>query len=311
MPLDPHIDTMLSKFPAWPGARSFTVPDLRAHIRRISIGASPLLVPLASIRDTQMDGPGEILPLRVYTPQGTGPFPLVVFFHGGGYVTGDFDTQDMIARALAYGANAVTVSVDYRLAPEHPFPAAADDAFSALKWVAENASKLNGDATRMAVAGDSAGANLSAVLALDARDAGGPAIAAQILFYGAMNHSTDTPSAREYRDGPVVTVDDMDFFLTQWLGNDYATLKIPRAFAAHADHHRNLPPALIVTAECDLSRDDAEHYGDMLKSAGNDVHIRRYSGMPHGFVSWVGKLPAAQQAIDDACAFLSRCWRSP
>jgi len=310
MPLDPHIAAILAKFPAWPGARNFSLQELRTHIRRISTGAGPLPVPLASIRDTQMNGPGGILPLRIYTPQGTGPFPLIVFFHGGGYVTGDLDTEDMIARALAYGADAVTVSVDYRLAPEHPFPAAADDALAALKWVAANADELDGDVLRLAVAGDSAGANLSASLALDARNAGGPAIAAQILFYGSMNDSADTPSAREYRDGPIVTTDDMDFFLSQWLGHDYTASKLPRAFALHAQDHQNLPPALIITAECDLSRDDGERYGEKLKLAGVEVEIRRYAGMPHGFVSWLGTLPAAQQAIDDACKFLSRLWRS-
>jgi len=307
MPLDPHIAAMLSKAPPWPGARSFAVNDLRDYVRRLSTGAGPLPVALATIRDTMMDGPGGALPIRIYTPHGTGPFPLIVFFHGGGYVTGDLDTQDMIARALAHGAGALTISVDYRLAPEHPFPAAADDAFAAVKWAASHASELGADANRLAVAGDSAGANLSAVAALDARDGGGPAIAAQILFYGSTAYSADTPSAREYRDGPIITADDVDFFLAQWLG-EQRHARVPRAFASHADNHRGLPPAFIVTAECDPSRDDGESYAEKLKAAGVEVTLRRYEGMPHGFVSWVGSLPTAQQAIDDACAFLSRSW---
>jgi len=310
MPLDPHIAAMLAKFPPWPGARNFPLHDLRAYIRRISTAAGPFPVPLASIFDTNIEGLGGKLPIRIYTPEGKGPFPLIVFFHGGGYVTGDLDTQDMIARALAHGANAVTISVDYRLAPEHPFPAAADDAFSAVRWVAENATSINGDAARLAVAGDSAGANLAAVTTLDARDFGAPVIAAQILIYGSMNYSQDTLSAKEYRDGPIVTADDMEFFWSQWLGNEYANIRSGRAFAFHALNHQYLPPAWIATAECDPSRDDGERYGEKLKCAGVDVKIKRYAGMPHGFVSWLGTLPAAQQAIDDACAFLSNCWRS-
>jgi len=308
MPLDPQIAAMLSRLPAWPGARNFPLQDLRAYIKRLSTGAGPLPVPLASIYDTQIAGPGGELPLRIYTPEGIGPFPVIVFFHGGGYVTGDLDTQDMIARALAHGATALTISVDYRLAPEHPFPAAADDAFSALKWSAENAIKFNGDASRLAVAGDSAGANLSAVVALDARDAGGPDIAAQILFYGSMSHSADTPSAREYGDGPIITADDIDFFLTHWLGKNSQSMTSPRAFAFHAADHRSLPPAFIVTAECDPSRDGGERYGEKLQASGVHVEHRRYAGMPHGFISWLGTLPTAQQAIDEASAFLSRCW---
>jgi len=146
MPLALNIAIMLNAAPAWPGVRNLPLDNLRAFIRHTSTASGPIPVPLASVRDTILDGPGGPLPIRIYTPQGAGPFPLIAFFHGGDYVTGDLDTQDMIARALAHGAGAVNVSVDYRLTPEHPFTAAADDAFTAIKWVFAHANELNADA---------------------------------------------------------------------------------------------------------------------------------------------------------------------
>jgi acetyl esterase len=307
MALDPQVAAMLDAAPAWPGARNIPIDELRAFTRQSSMAAGPLPVPL-SVRDAEFTGPASRVPIRIYTPEGEGPFPLVVFFHGGGYVIGDLDTQDMIARGLCYGSGAVTVSVDYRLAPEHRFPAAPDDAFAAVKWVADNAAALGGDAGRLAVAGDSAGANLAAVACLDAREAGGPDISAQILFYGSGNYSPDLPSSREFADGPIITDDDVAFFWQQYLGDRFGKEKSPRAFPYHAEDHSGLPPAFVGTAECDPTRDDAERYGEVLAAKGVQVEVKRYAGMPHGFVSWLGIVPAAQQAIDDGCKFLAARW---
>ncbi len=311
MPLDPQIAAMLPSDNAWPGAANMPLEQLRAVVRQFAEMAPPLPVPLAAIRDQIIPGPGGPLPVRIYTPKGDAPHPAIVYFHGGGYVTGDLDTQDMIARGLCAGAGAVTVSVDYRLAPEHPFPAAPEDAFAALRWAAEHAASLGGDPRRLALAGDSAGANLAAAAALMAREAGGPKACGQILFYGSANYPDhQTPSAREFANGPILTGEDIDFFWSQYLADPERERDDYRASPIRAPSHQGLPAAFIGTAECDPSRDDGELYGEALAKAGVKVQIRRYAGMPHGFVSWLGMAPTAQLAIDEACAFLKAQWAS-
>lgn len=307
MALDSQIAAMMPPADAWPGAANMSLQQLRDSVRAFSAATGPLAVPLAAVRDQTIPGPGGPLGVRIYTPVGNGPYPLIVYFHGGGYVTGDLDTQDMIARALCAGAGALTVSVDYRLAPEHPFPAAPEDAFAALKWAAANAETLGADPQRLALAGDSAGANLAAAAALMARDAGGPKTQAQLLFYGSANYPEHkTASAQEYAEGPILTGSDIDFFWGQYLRDPDREREDYRASPFRAARHDGLPPAFVGTAECDPSRDDAELYGRKLADAGVAVQIERYAGMPHGFVSWLGIIPTAQQAVDDACAFLKR-----
>jgi acetyl esterase len=297
---------MLPPADAWPGAANMSVEKLRESVRAFSTMAGPLPVPLAGVRDQTVPGPAGPLGVRIYTPVGEGPHPLIVYFHGGGYVTGDLDTQDMIARALCAGAGALTVSVDYRLAPEHPFPAAPEDAYAAFRWAAAEAQALGADPQRLVLAGDSAGANLAAAVALMAREDGGPQARAQLLFYGSANYPDDmTPSAREFADGPILTGSDVAYFWAQYLRDPQAERDDFRASPYRAPRHDGLPSAFVATAECDPSRDDAERYGRKLADAGVAVQIKRYAGMPHGFVSWLGVVPAAQQAVDDACAFLA------
>lgn len=307
MTLDPQIAAMLANAPEWPGVRSVSVAQLRQMVRDSSVSIPPPDVRLARIEDRVIDGPGGDLKIRVYTPEGTGPFPVVVYFHGGGWVVGDLDTQDMIARTLAAGSEAVVVSVDYRLAPEHPFPAAVDDGWAATCWVADHAAELEGDPARIAVAGDSAGGFIAAAAALLARDARGPAICAQVLFYAACNYpSEDTESSLEFANGPLLTRDDTHFFWSQYLSDPAREQHDFRASPVRASTHAGLPPAYVGTAECDPSRDDAETYGKRLQAAGVEAEIRRYAGMPHGFVSWVSFLEGAKQAVADANAFLRR-----
>ena len=309
MPMDPQIAALFANAPEWPPTRSQPIPQLREAVRASSTAFPKLEVPLASIVDRRIPGPAGEIPVRVYTPTGNGPFPLISYFHGGGYVTGNLDTQDMIARALAFGAGAVVVSVDYRLAPENPFPAGPDDCWAATQWVAAHATELNGDAARLAVAGDSAGANFAAGVALRARDAGGPRIAAQIMFYGSCDYpSTETPASREFADGPILSADDVAYFWELYLGNPGTEQNDPLASPIRAADHRNLAPAFMGTAEIDPSRDHGEAYIRKLAAAGVSTKLVRYPGMIHGFVSWLGVIPAAQQAIDDACAFLAAHW---
>lgn len=307
MALHPHFQSLVEQPSVMPPAGTVTADELRAMVRLYSIRKKPWPVPLAHVEDRSIPGPGGPLALRIYTPEGEGPFPLIVYFHGGGWVVGDLDTQDMIARALAHANRAVLVSVDYRLAPEHPFPAAPDDAWFATGWAAENASALNADCRRLAVAGDSAGAVLAAGVGLRARDAGGPVIAAQILYYGSCNYpSVDTPSAIAFAEGPILRRSDTEYYWHQYLRDPERDQHHPLASPQRAQSHRDLPPAFVGTPEVDPSRDDAEAYGRALQDAGVPTVIKRYPGMVHGFVSWLGAVEEAQEAIDDAAAFLAQ-----
>lgn len=308
MPIDPQIEAMLSAAPPWPGVRNMDLATLRQAVRDSSVMLPPPPdAPVAAVEDRTIDGPGGPLGLRLYTPEGTGPFAVVVYCHGGGYVVGDLDTQDMIARALCAWSGAIVVSVDYRLAPEHPFPAAPDDTFAALQWVASHAGEISGDPARLAVAGDSAGGNLIAAAALRARDQGGPALRAQVNIYGSCNYPSElTASAREFAAGPLLRQDDIAWFYEQYLPDPAVQQHDPQASPVRAASHANLPPTFVGTAECDPSRDDAEAFGAKLAAAGVPVTVKRYPGMVHGFASWVGFLPGARNVLQDAAAFLKQ-----
>ncbi len=308
MPVDPQIEAMLAAAPPWPGVRGMDLAALRQAVRDSSVMLPRAEdAPVAEIADRTIAGPGGPLALRVYTPEGTGPFPMVVYCHGGGYVVGDLDTQDMIARALCSWSGVVVVSVDYRLAPEHPFPAAPDDTFAALEWVAAHAAEIGGRADRLALAGDSAGGNLVAAAALRARDRGGPALRALVNIYGSCNYpSEQTASAREYADGPILKQHDINWFYEQYLSDPAREQHDPQAAPVRAASHAGLPPTFVGTAECDPSRDDAELFGAKVAAAGVEVEVKRYPGMVHGFASWVGFLPGARAVLQDAAAFLKR-----
>lgn len=305
MPVDPQIVSILAQAPEWPGVRGMDPALLRQGVRDSSITIPPAEdTVVARTEDRSIAGPLGNLPLRLYWPLGDGPFPVTIYMHGGGYVTGDLDTQDMIARALSCWGETLVVSVDYALAPEHKFPAGPDDAWAALNWAAEHASEIGGDSARLAVAGDSAGGNMACALALRSRDAGGPALRAQINIYGSCNYpGEDRPSAHEFADGPILKKDDVDWFWEQYLENP-GQADDPQASPYRADSHAGLCPAFIGSAECDPSRDDAEAYADKLKQAGVDVAVKRYAGMVHGFASWVAFLPGAREVLLDAGNFL-------
>lgn len=306
MPLDPQIQAMVDMAPPMPPLATLDVAALRASVRETSLAAPPLDVPLGHIFDRRVPGPCGDLDVRIYQPQGEGPFPVLVYFHGGGWVVGDLDTQDSICRGLCHDAGCMVMSVAYRLAPEHKFPAAAEDAYAAVLWAAANAAEFGGDPSRLAVGGDSAGAVLCGGLTLRARDEDGPRLLGQVLFYGSMIYELDapTPSLSEYSDGPWLRLEDIAYFWEQYLpdvGNDQLN---PLACPARAADHANLPPAFVGTAECDPTRDSAERYGEKLLAAGVPVEARRYAGMPHGFVSMVAIVPTARRAVEDAGAWL-------
>jgi len=257
--------------------------------------------PLDVTNDT-IAGPGGVLPLRIYRPRGTadaGPAGALVFLHGGGWVIGDLDTHDHVCRFLAAHTGAVVVSVDYRLAPEHKFPAALDNCVAAVRWVAANAATLAVDPARLAIGGDSAGGNLAAVAAIVLRDAGGPELQLQLLIYPAVDFTADTESLRDNGDGYLLTRTAIEKF-ADWYLPDRAARSDPRASPLLAAHHTDLPRAWIQTAEFDPLRDEGRAYAETLARAGVPVEYKCYPGMIHGFMRMGGKVDAALGALDDA-----------
>lgn len=300
MPVAPELVPVVESAKSFPGARSLPISQLRTAVRDASITGAHVNTPLSAVTDRTIPGPAGQIPIRIYTPIGNAPFPVILYFHGGGFVVGDLDTQDPICRSLAHAATAVVVSVDYRLAPEHPFPAAVEDGWAALHWVAAQADELSANQALLSVAGDSAGGIIGAALALRARDENGPKLRAQINFYGFEYPSLPTPSSIEFQNGPIITEDDTHYYWSQYLRDADTNKANPYAVPASAENHTGLPPAFICTAECDPGRDRTEAYGEMLIAAGIDTTIRRYAGMTHAFLSWVAWLPTAQSAVKEA-----------
>jgi acetyl esterase len=245
------------------------------------------LPPIASVENRKIPGPAGEIPVRIYTPAGKGPFSAIVFFHGGGFVLGDLDMHELTCRNLANASGHKIISVDYRLAPEHTFPAAPEDCYAATKWVAENAAQLQIDAKRISVAGDSAGGNLAAVVTLMARDRNGPALHKQVLVYPVTEHfaegqATPHSSYVENAEGYMLTAQAMDHFWHLYLGT------VSDADSAYASPLRakdlsGLPAAIVITAEYDPLRDEGERYAARLREAGVPVTLRRFDGMIHGF----------------------------
>lgn len=259
---------------------------------------------VASVDDRAIEGPGGPLPLRVYRARTDAVSPVVVFFHGGGFVIGNLDGHDEMCRTLCAATDTTVVSVDYRLAPEHPFPAAVDDALAATRWVVEHADELGVDASRLAVAGDSAGANLATVVALLARDDGGPAIRFQLLVYPVTDMHGETESRARYgQPGYFLRAELMHWFHEQYLGRP-EDARDPRASPLHAAHLRDLPPAHVVLGGCDPLRDEGRAYAERMRADGVDVDVRIYDGVFHGFFGLRGLLPEADAAAAAAHAAL-------
>jgi acetyl esterase len=249
-----------------------------------------------SVEDLRIPGPAGEIPIRVYTPESAAARAGLVYFHGGGWVIGNLETHDVPCRAIARRAGAVVVAVDYRLAPEHKFPAAVVDAYAATVWVAKNAARLGIDLARLCVGGDSAGGNLAAVVSIKSRDERGPAIALQVLVYPVTDLSSfDTDSYREFAEDHYLTRVLMDWFRDHYLASSEDG-RSAEASPLLARDLRGLPPAVILTAECDPLRDEGEAYAKRLKDAGVAVTSRRYAGMIHPFFSLAGAIPQALEA---------------
>jgi acetyl esterase len=251
------------------------------------------------VENRTIPGPDGPIPVRIYTPTGSGPHPLLVFFHGGGFVICSLDSHDGLCRALANEAACVVMSVDYRLAPEAKFPAAPEDCYAATCWAVAHAGEIGADPARVAIGGDSAGGNLTAVTALMARDRGGPALACQLLIYPVTDYAFDTGSYTENAEGYMLTRAAMRWFWGHYLDSESDGTN-PLASPLRATDLSDLPPAFVITAEFDPLRDEGEAYAARLREAGVSVELVRHDGMFHGFVSMFAILDQGKQALANA-----------
>jgi acetyl esterase len=308
MPLDPQLAAVLEFLAAAgrPPMSEGTPEMARAGFRALTVDSRPadVLPPAASVEDITVPGGDGERPARVYRPSTPGPLPTIVLLHGGGFVIGDLDTHDLTARTLANGCEAVVVSVDYRLAPENPWPAGVEDAIAATRWAASTLSTLGGD-SRLAVAGDSAGGNLSAVVAQTMRDEG-IELAGQLLIYPVTDRRGSYASHTENATGYFLDVDTMEWFDQQYVGHltdvDAAD---PRLAPLHGDL-TGLAPAVVVVAEFDPLRDDGLAYAAALSDAGVPVEVRTFDGMIHGFADMGRHSPGAQAAVDETTALFRK-----
>jgi len=303
--LDPEVSALLAMMDAQGAPPLESQDPVEARNSRIEpmkmLGGEPPA--LGHVEDLSVPGPGGNVPVRMYASEPGGLRPVLIYFHGGGFVFGNLDTHDAVCRALAKESGAVVISVDYRLSPEHKFPAAVEDSHAVIVWVAANAERLGVDARRIAVGGDSAGGNLAIVIAMRCRDAGGPALAAQVLLYPLTDFSSfETGSHRELGEGYFLTRGAMDWFRGHYLAAaDLA--RHPEVSPLLAPDLSDLPPALVITAEFDPLRDEGEAYAERLRQAGVPVTMARYPGMIHGFVSMRGVLAGGRRAISEAARF--------
>jgi acetyl esterase len=313
MALDPQVKAVLELVAKAnrPAYNTLSPKDARQLFIETRPASTPTPPQIGSVKDVTAQGPHGAIPLRVYRPAGVADgtrVPAYLFFHGGGWVIGDVNTHDVLCRQLTAASGASVISVDYRLAPEHKFPAAADDSWAATTWVVAHAAELGLDASRLAVGGDSAGGNLATVVALMARDAGGPAIKLQTLIYPVTDVMRETRSYGDFADGYLLTRDSMRWFIAQYLpSGDQA--RDWRVSPLRAPSLAGLPPALIITAGFDPLRDEGEMYAGRLRDAGNMVDYVCYGGMIHGFIGMGKLLDTSQRAITHVGDSLRQAFR--
>ncbi|HEX2173887.1 MAG TPA: alpha/beta hydrolase [Dehalococcoidia bacterium] len=304
MPLDPQAQAALDRMAAAGLKPAHLVPvNVARRLMALMRPPGSQVEAVGRVEDRQIPGPGGDLPVRMYWPSGPGPFPILVYFHGGGWIRGNLDSHDGQCRSLTNQAGCLVVSVDYRLSPESRFPDAIEDAYAATRWAAAHGASLNGDPTRLAVGGDSAGGNLAAAVTLMARDRGGPPICFQLLIYPVTNYAFDTPSYRENAEGYVLTRDAMKYYWDLYLSSP-ADAGNPYASPLRATDFGGLPPALVITAQYDPLRDEGRAYAARLREAGVPVIDSCYEGVFHGFFGMAADLDKAKLAVAEAAAAL-------
>ena len=307
IPLDARIRAMLDAEPPSPPLDTLPVAQVRALREGMMLQRAKLDERVACVEDRAIPGPGGGIPVRIYTPHGDGPHPVLVFFHGGGWVLGNLDTHDGVCRSLCHRSGGLIVGVDYRRSPEHKFPAALEDCSAVVRWCAARSAEIGGDGTRLAVAGDSAGGNLAAALALTFRDQGGPDLALQVLIYPVTHYAFDTASYHQYATGYGLTRETMWYFWKSYLAdptdgrNFYASPLL-------AGNLRGLPSALVLTAQYDVLRDEGEAYAARLTQAGVSVQCTRYLDLNHGFVQLAALCESADRGVQEIADGLRVAW---
>jgi acetyl esterase len=314
MPLDPQADLVLGlvKKAGLPELWQLT-PDQAREQYQLRVAKLAPRVEVYRSADRRIPGPGSELPVRIYQPREAKPgelFPVLLWYHGGGFVIGNLDTHDCACRMLCTRADCVVVAVDYRLAPEHKFPAAVEDCMAALRWVALHAREIGADASRIAVGGDSAGGNLATVCAILARNEGFPKLAFQLLVYPCTAPEPETPSHRKFAEGYLLTRNTITWFYKQYLRsrsdvNDF------RFGPLIADDLSNLPPALVLVAGYDPLRDEGIDYAKRLIEGGNRVTLVNYEGMIHGFYLMGAAVDAASRATEQSAQALREAFSAP
>lgn len=303
MPLNPRIRSGLDRARDLPAWSSLPPADARLALAA-QVSAFRITAPAVASVDRVITVEGREIPMRLYAPPGEGPFPLLIYFHGGGFVLGSIDTHDATCRFLCDGTAAMVMSVGYRLAPENRFPAGLQDCMAALQWAAAHADELGVDPARMAIGGDSAGGTMATVTAMCARDAGGPPLCAQVLIYPVTDYvNLGRSSYIECAEGFGLTRADMEWFWAHYLGDDLQTDN-PLVAPLKAKNLSGLPPAFIVTAEYDVLRDEGELFAEKLRAAGTPTQLVRCLGMNHGFWILASILDEATESVQQVCAWL-------
>ena len=305
MPLDPSLKIVLDQLTGGPKLHELAPQDARRFFDEMQLPMAEISV--AKVEDRRIPGPSGEIPVRIYIPDVQGPLPALVYFHGGGWVIGSLETHDPSCRELANRVGCAVVSVDYRLSPEHRYPAAAEDCYAATRWVAENAGGLGVDPARIAVGGDSAGGNLSAAVALMARDRAEPGLCYQFLVYPVTDADFTRPSYRENATGYLLEAATMEWFWSHYVP-DPARRVEPYCAPLRAESVAGLPPALVITAEYDPLRDEGEAYARRMQEAGVVTTCTRYDGMIHGFFAMGMIAEAARNAMEEASEALRRAF---
>jgi acetyl esterase len=295
--LHPQIQTVLEAMARLElrAIEDMTSAEARVQMEAMAASRKAAPLPIARIENRTIPGPAGAMPVRIYWPDAEGMRPAIVYYHGGGHVIGSLDSHDLVARNLCGGAEAIVVSVDYRMGPEHRFPAAVEDSFAALEWVHANAASLGADPARLGVHGDSAGANLAAVVAIIARDNGGPSLRLQSLVYPVCDFRMGSESYKAYATGcGILTAGAMRWFREHYL-RTMGDAQDWRASPVLAPDLKGVAPAIVIAAECDVLHDEGLEYGERLKAAGVPVERHEYAGMIHAFF---GMMPAVDDAMN-------------
>ncbi|MDR3598602.1 alpha/beta hydrolase [Clostridium sp.] len=283
---------------------SKSIEENREKINRESTKLSKEAIPFLNIKDTNVEVNSDKIPVRIYTPEKGESLPVIIYSHGGSWIAGNLDTHDKVCRKLSNNTKAIVISVDYRLAPENPFPAGVNDVYNVLEWASKNAKSINGNEELISVVGDSAGGNISAVISQMSRDKNGPRIACQVLIYPSTNiYELNTASWSYFANDFNISAEEMEQYISLYIPKK-EDRKSPYASPLLAKDFRNLPDALVVTAEIDPLRDEGEDYGNKLKEAGNNVRVTRVDGVTHGFITMDKATDKADEALNEVYSYI-------